>query len=167
MGLRADGSCYQDLYALGGRSFSIWSADGEQLYDSGAEFERITAAAYPDHFNSDHTANNFKGRSDDKGPEPQDVAIGTVAGRTYAFIGLERIGGVMVYDITDPRAPFHVQYLNNRDFRADPGTLAAGDLGPEGVLFIKASDSPIRVPMLAVANEVSGTTTLFRVDRTR
>lgn len=28
--------------------------------------------------------------------------MGTVNGRTYAFVGLERIGGVMICDITDP-----------------------------------------------------------------
>jgi hypothetical protein len=88
-----------------------------------------------------------------------------VAGRTYAFIGLER-SGVMVYDITDPRSPFYVTYVNNRDFSAEPGTRAAGDLGAEGLIFIDAKSSPIAVPLLVVANEVSGTTTLFRVDRT-
>ncbi len=162
-GLRADGQCYEELYSFGARSFSIWTTDGRQIYDSGSEFERITAEVYPDNFNSNHRANSFETRSDDKGPEPEDVTIGRVAGRTYAFIGLERIGGVMVYDISDPRAPFFIQYLNNRNFDALPGTSDAGDLGAEGLIFIEASDSPTRRPMLAVANEVSGTTTLFDI----
>jgi hypothetical protein len=166
-GLRADGSCYEDIYAFGGRSFSIWTTDGRQLYDSGAELERLTATAYPEFFNASNDESGFDSRSDDKGPEPEGVTIGRVASRTYAFIGLERIGGVMVYDITDPRAPVHLQYLNHRDFAADPESAAAGDLGPEGLLFIDAEDSPLGVPLLAVANEVSGTTTVFRVDRVR
>ncbi|MFJ9555931.1 choice-of-anchor I family protein [Nocardiopsis sp. NPDC101807] len=164
-GLREDGSCYEDVYAFGGRSFSIWTADGEQLFDSGADFERITAEAEPDFFNSNHTENSFESRSDDKGPEPEGVVLGEVSGRTYAFIGLERVGGVMVYDVTDPNAAFHVQYLNNRDFSAEPGTREAGDLGAEGLSFIAGDDSPVPgVPLLAVANEVSGSTTLYRVD---
>jgi hypothetical protein len=92
----------------------------------------------------------------------------TLWGRTYAFIGLERIGGVMVYDVTDPFAPSVVQYLNNRDFSAEPGTPEAGDPGAEGLTVIEASKSPIRgVPLLVIANEVSGTTTLFRIEQVR
>ncbi|QUX29269.1 choice-of-anchor I family protein [Nocardiopsis akebiae] len=164
-GLREDGSCYEDVYAFGGRSFSIFTAGGELLFDSGSDFERITAEAEPESFNSDHAENAFDNRSDDKGPEPEGVVLGEVAGRTYAFVGLERVSGVMVYDVTDPREASFVQYLNNRDFTAEPGTGEAGDLGAEGLAFISASDSPIRgVPVLAVANEVSGSTTLYRVD---
>jgi choice-of-anchor I-like protein len=162
-GLRADGSCYEDVYAFGGRSFSIWTTGGHQLFDSGADFERLTAEAYPDSFNANNTGNGFDSRSDDKGPEPEGLTVGRIAGHTYAFIGFERIGGIVVYDITDPRAAFPVQYLNHRDFAAEPGTRAAGDLGPEGLLFIGAEDSPAGVPLLAVANEVSGTTTLLQL----
>lgn len=156
--------CIDEVYAFGARSFSIWTTDGTQLYDSGSEMERITAETYPEFFNSNHRENTFETRSDDKGPEPEDVTIGKIRGRTYAFIGLERIGGVMVYDITDPRSVFFVQYLNNRDFTVEPGTPEAGDLGAEGLIFIEATDSPTGGPLLAVANEVSGTTTLFSVD---
>ncbi|MCC6295854.1 MAG: alkaline phosphatase, partial [Pseudomonadales bacterium] len=165
-GLRADGSCYEDIYAFGARSFSIWTADLEQVYDSGADYERVTAEMFPDHFNSNHRENSFDSRSDDKGPEPEGVTVAKLWGRTYAFVGLERIGGVMVHDITNPRAPVFVQYLNNRDFGAAPGTPEAGDLGAEGLMVIEAHKSPIPgVPLLAVANEVSGTTSLFRIGR--
>ena len=46
--------------------------------------------------------------------------IGTIGKRTYAFIGLERMGGIMVYDVTNPIAPVFVDYVNNRDFTVDP-----------------------------------------------
>ncbi len=175
-GLREDASCYEAIYALGARSFSIYNDRIEQVYDSGADFERITAEVYPEFFNSNHRENSFESRSDDKGPEPEHVSIAKLWGSTYAFIGLERIGGVMVYDVSNPYAPTFVQYINNRDFSAEPsltledGTVvsnpAAGDLGAEGMTVIDASKSPIPgVPLLAVANEVSGTTTLFRIDR--
>jgi hypothetical protein len=169
--------CYEELYAFGGRSFSIWTTDGEQVFDSGDELERVTAEAVPDFFNSNHSESNLEGRSDDKGPEPENLTIGRVQGRTYAFIGLERIGGVAVYDITAPRQARFVTYVNNRDFSVsmedvleagteDPGEALdrAGDLGAEGLTFVKGKDSPLGQPLLLVANEVSGTTTVFGVE---
>jgi hypothetical protein len=70
----------------------------------------------------------------------------------------------MVYDVTCPYAAQFVTYLNNRDFTGDAATGTAGDLGPEGITFIPARQSPDGHPMLAVANEVSGTTTLYRIE---
>ncbi|WP_296667529.1 choice-of-anchor I family protein [Demequina sp.] len=162
-GLSADGSCYEELYAFGARSFSIWTTDGTQVFDSGDDFEQITAAALPEVFNSSNDGTGLDNRSDNKGPEPEGLTIGQVGNKIYAFVGLERIGGVMVYDVTNPNASRFVTYVNNRDFEADPESAAAGDLGPEGLAFISASDSPTGVPMLAVGNEVSGTTTLFSI----
>ncbi len=92
------------------------------------------------------------------------MAVGEINGRTYAFVGLERIGGIMTWDITDPRNVFFVDYTNNRNFDAEPGTPESLDQGAEGVAFIAAKDSPTGQPMLAVGNEVSGTTTLFAID---
>ncbi|NJL48096.1 MAG: hypothetical protein HC929_12195 [Leptolyngbyaceae cyanobacterium SM2_5_2] len=97
------------------------------------------------------------------------MVIGEIDGKFYAFVGLERVGGIMVYDITDPASATFVQYLNNRDFSAavqlpDGSTNpAAGDLGPEGLTFIAAADSPNGQPLLVVANEVSGTTTIYEI----
>ncbi|SDQ67912.1 bifunctional metallophosphatase/5'-nucleotidase [Microbacterium sp. cf332] len=164
-GLPADGSCYDELYAFGSRSFSIWGTDGTLVFDSGDEFEQIIARVAPEYFDSNHTEANLEGRSDDKGPEPENLSIGTVGGRTYAFIGFERVGGVIVYDITDPTAASYVTYVNNRDFAADAESPAAGDLGPEGIQFIPALRSPSGEPLLVVGNEVSGTTTVYAVDQ--
>lgn len=158
---------YNELYAYGARSFSIWSQDGQRVFDSGSEFERITASLIPDNFNGNNDENSFDNRSDDKGPEPEAVVTGQINGQTFAFIGLERVGGIMVYNVTNPRNPQFVQYLNNRDFSAsqvDVEAGMAGDLGPEGMAFISADDSPNGKPMLAVGNEVSGTTTLYGID---
>lgn len=167
-GLSADGTCFEQLYTFGTRSFSIWDTAGTLVFDSGDAFEQITAEALPAFFNSNHTASNLEGRSDDKGPEPEGLAIGQVRGRTYAFVGFERVGGVAVFDITVPAESTFVTYVNNRDLAVsveDGGLLAeAGDLGPEGLTFLPAGASPTRQPMLAVANEVSGTTTLFGLE---
>lgn len=149
------------IAAFGGRSFSIWDAAGNLVFDSGDAIERITAELLPDFFNSSGENDSFDSRSDDKGPEPEALALGEIDGRTYAFVGLERIGGVMVWEITDPRAPVFVQYANNRDFTV--ADEEAGDLAPEGIAFVPAAESPTGVPLLIVANEFSGTTTVWEI----
>ncbi len=161
---------YDALYTYGTRSFSIWDGNGKLVFDSGDDFEQILAGQIPTGFNADgEKSNSFDSRSDDKGPEPEALAIGEIQGRTYAFIGLERAGGILVYDITNPYSPQFQRYLNNRDF-AVPVTLpngatnpAAGDLAPEGLTFIPADKSPTGRPILVAANEVSGTTTVYDV----
>ena len=176
-GLNEGKNCYDDLYTFGGRSFSIFTSDGKRVFDSGDQFEQITAELLPEHFNASHTDNKLDSRSDDKGPEPEGVTVGKINGRTYAFIGFERLGGVMVYDITDPEHPAYQAYINNRDFSVNMEELAddgedavqdglrrVGDLGAEGLVFVPATDSPNGHNLLLVGNEVSGTTTVFQVD---
>lgn len=164
---------FEELYVFGARSMAIFRVgdDGlELVFDTGSQMEETVAAAYPEHFNANHARNGtFDDRSDDKGPEPEGIAVGAVDGRTYAFVGLERIGGVMVYDITEPAATRFVQYVNNRDFSLpnEPDALTTTDLGAEGLHFVPAADSPDADgrPLLLVGNEVSGTTTVFAIDR--
>jgi hypothetical protein len=171
-GLDLDGDEYEDvtapateLFAYGARSFSIFDAGGELVFDSGDDFEQITAALIPEDFNSNNDENgSFDARSDDKGPEPEGIEVAHVYSKTYAFIGLERVGGIMVYDITNPRNPKFVEYVTTRDFGGDAEAGTAGDLGPEGITFIAPADSPNGEALLVVGNEVSGTTTIFRID---
>ena len=153
--------CLDTLYAYGARSFSIWTAAGEQVADTGNQLELVTATALPNNFNATDDADNFDNRSDDKGPEPEGVAVGEIDGRLYAFGLLERIGGVVVYDITDPTAPTLVQYVNNRSFTGE------GDYAPEGVVFVPARGTRGPDPWLVVANEVSGTTSIYAVRPTQ
>jgi DNA-binding beta-propeller fold protein YncE len=154
---------FDEIYVFGGRSFSIFDEDGNLVWDSGNDFEIRLAALLPDFFNANNDNNTFDNRSDDKGPEPEALTIGVVGDQIYAFIGLERIGGIMVYNITDPNNPIFVTYTNNRDFTQDVTSPLAGDLGPEGFLFIDPKDSPTGSSLLVVANEVSGTTSIYSV----
>lgn len=171
LGVAEGSETYDELYAFGARSFSIWDGTtGALVYDSGDALERITAEAYPEFFNASNTDNNLDSRSDNKGPEPEGVTTGKINGRTYAFIGLERIGGVMVYDVTVPTAPSFVQYINTRDFTKSldaeldpPEWQDAGDLGPEGLIFVPANESPTNTPLLIVAYEISGTLAIFDI----
>ena len=164
-GSDADGDGLVDrILAFGGRSFSIWTADGELVFDSGSALEQIVAATFPDDFNADGENDSFDTRSDAKGPEPEALAIGQIGDHIYAFVGLERIGGVVVYDITDPAQPRFVTYANNRNFAGDAEAGTAGDLAPEGIVFIAADQSPTGGPALLVANELSGSTTLWSIE---
>lgn len=150
---------FDEIHVFGSRGFSIWNAaTGAQVYDSGDRIEQITAAALPANFNASNTSNAFDDRSDNKGPEPEGVTVGRIDGRDYAFVGLERIGGVMVFDVTDPTAPTYVQYVNNRNFGQTP---PGPDSGAEIVRFVDAARSPTGQPLILVANEVSGSVTII------
>lgn len=155
------------IYTIGSRSFTIWTDNGALVWDSGDQFEQITAQRFPQNFNASNTNNTRKNRSDDKGPEPEDVKVARIGDSLYAFVGLERIGGVMTYNITNPNAPYFVDYVNNRDFSVTPNVAnvnSVGDLGPEGVLWIPASQSPNGKGLVVLTNEISGTVTLFEAN---
>ncbi|MBC8041207.1 MAG: esterase-like activity of phytase family protein, partial [Opitutaceae bacterium] len=160
---------YSELYSFGGRSFTIWNDAGVQVFDSGDLIEQIIAAdpVYGAIFNAGHTNITRDDRSDDKGPEPEALAVGTINGSVYAFIGLERVGGFVTFDVTDPAAPRFLGYMNNRNPAITPALGVGGDVGPEGLLFIEAKASPTRKPMLAITNEVSSTVTLYNIDVVR
>jgi hypothetical protein len=155
-GKNSSGQC-TELYSFGARSFSIWTSSLTRVFDSGDELERRTQSLPNVVFNASHSNNTLDGRSTSKGPEPEGVTVATFGGKTFAFIGLERVGGVMVYDVTNPAAPSFVTYLNSR-------TEDTGDRGPEGLTFIRASDSPNGQPLLIVGNETSGTTAVLQIN---
>lgn len=156
---------YDSIHVFGARSFSIWTDYGMLVFDSGDDFEQITALASPAGFNSGNDANgSFDTRSDNKGPEPEGVALGKINGRLYAFVGLERIGGIMVYDVTNPFSPAFIQYINTRNFGGNPAAGNAGDLGPEGLVFVDKSSSPNHQFLLIVTNEISGTSAVYQID---
>ena len=166
-----------NLYTFGGRSFSIRNANGSLVWDSGSEFEEIALRDYPTAFNSDSSGSSIAamiqsqpgrldGRSTSKGVEPEALAVGSVGTQTFAFIGLERMGGIMAYDISKPNAPQFISYTNlvlAGLARANNTTPGSYDVSPEGLVFVPAAQSPTSKPLLISANEFSGTTTLYEV----
>ena len=155
---------FDQVYAFGGRSFSILNANtGALVHDSGDLLERLTStdAAFGSIFNASNTAGNpvRKNRSDDKGPEPEGTTTGMIRDTTYAFISLERQGGVVAMNVNDPANPRLVAYANNRSL-----TTGAGDQGPEGLVFVSAANSPTGAPLLILANEVSSTVSVYQVN---
>lgn len=170
---------YDTLYSYGGRSFSIRDESGDLVFDSGDAIEQFLASDdcklgsdrsidCADYFNTGHDEGDaMDSRSDAKGPEPEGLTIGQIGDKHFLFLGLERMGGVLVYDITDPMAPVYQDYLNSRetwDVDPDAGNLEGyGDLGPEGLVFIPAADSANGKALLVVGNEVSGSTAIYEV----
>jgi len=155
----ADGDI-DELYSYGSRSFSIWDSVGNLVWDSKDEIEQYMLANHTPFFNCNSgKQSKADSRSDDKGPEPEAITVGTIDGKTYAFLGLERQGGIMVYDITDPTAPVFDQYVHTMD--TNTGLMI--DIAPEGLVFVPASESHTTNNMLIVSNEVSGTTTVYEL----
>ena len=165
-------------YLFGGRTFTIYEA-GEngvtEIFTSGDDFEALTAQYLPDYYNCSNDNAVVDDRSGKKGPEAESVTVGTVDGRTYAFVALERTGGVMVYDVTEPASAQYVNHINTRDFASvvegseeyEDGELdkwvTGGDVAPEGLLFLDASVSPTGEALLLAACEVSGTVAVYQV----
>ncbi|MBK7425880.1 MAG: choice-of-anchor I family protein [Saprospiraceae bacterium] len=152
---------YDQIHCLGTRSFSIFDAEnGELVFDSGDDME-FYISQHPDFskiFNADHEENTPKARSRSKGPEPEGVSMATLSDKNYAFVSLERVGGVMIYDVTNPAEPIFVDYSNTRST-----SVYEGDNGAETSVFIPSITSPDTKPYLIIANEISGTLTIYEV----
>jgi hypothetical protein len=99
-------------YEGGSRGFTIFSAEGEVLFDSGNALEQLAMRIghYPE------------GRSDAKGVEPEGLEVATFGEDRLIFVGTERASFVAVY----------------RDSGAEPDYLQAlpSGIGPEGLLAI-------------------------------
>lgn len=155
---------FDQIHLLGARSFSIRSTTGALLWDSGNDLETRMAGLYAANFNASNTNNTFDDRSDNKGPEPEGCTVADLGGSTYAFIGLERQGGVMVYDVSNPLGPVFVQHVISRNYGVATNLAGAGDLAPEVMMVVQAADSPTGLPLLLVANEISGSLAVYSVE---
>jgi hypothetical protein len=153
---------FDEIHSFGARSFSIWNGKtGTLEFDSGDDFEKITAAdpTYWSLFNVSNDNNSFKNRSDNKGPEPEGLTLARIMNKDFAFVSLERTGGFITYDISNPVVPVFVDYQNNRAL----GGVAGGDLGPEGIIYINAFDSPVDTGLIVIANEISATISVYYI----
>lgn len=129
-----------EIYSIGARSFSVWNGNnGAQIYDSKNELDAKAnvAGVYDD------------ARSDDKSIEPEGITIGVVGKKTIAFVGMERVDAVAIYDVTNPAAPVFLQLVK------------CGD-APEGVLLIAAKDSPVKKSLLVVSSEEDGLIKVYK-----
>ncbi|CAA0095130.1 choice-of-anchor I family protein [Zhongshania aliphaticivorans] len=143
-----------EISAFGARSFSIWSEEGVLMYDSGSDLAKVSQAVVGAGFNDRDQA------SDDSGAEPKGVALLSSGNRIYAFISLERTGGIAIYDITSPLGVQFVQYVNNRDFANSNQGQGSGDIGADGIAAFFLNSSAY----LAVANAQTGNVRVIKVD---
>ncbi len=188
-------------YMYGGRGFTIFEVTDSGLkvaYEVGNKVEALTAKYLPaEYFNCSNDNNKTEDRSGKKGAEVESIKIGEVNGEIYAFVALERVSGIMVYNISNPTSAKFVNYMNTRDFDDvlgnpaeeideetfeypageeswydyDDGELdhyiTKGDIAPEGLAFVSAENSPNGYPMLLTSNEVSGTVTAIKLGNTQ
>ena len=155
---------FDEIHLIGGRSFAIWNTTTKAVaFDSKDDFEQYLAKTPENEpiFNTDHESNARKSRSTSKGPEPEGLVIAGIEGKQYAFISLERQGGVMVYDISNPADVKFVDYKNPRNV-----ATYGGDNGPEGIIHISNTASPDGKHYILVANEISGTISIYRLNKT-
>jgi len=66
----------------------------------------------------------------------------------------------MVYDITDPAHAKFVNYINSREF----DSAIQGDVSPEGLCFVPASENANGKALVLAACEVSGTLGVYACD---
>lgn len=147
------------LHTFSSRSFSIFDGEGNLVFDSGAEFAEIVAKVAPERFLDDDGGPD-QNRADAKGSEPEAIAVGQIGAATFAFIGLERDSGIMIYDITSPARATFVNYIPGKFVDLTPAGETAAQ-GPEVITFIPASASASGLPQIAVAYEISGTTIVY------
>ncbi|MFD2562829.1 choice-of-anchor I family protein [Aquimarina rubra] len=141
---------YDEIYVYGGRSFTIWNTSGNVIYDSGDFIGKKTFELEPLLFNNDE--GQVDDRSDDKGAEPEAVETLKIDDRTLLFVGLERTGGAMVFDISNPTNPTFLDWMIDTD-----------DVGPEGLIAVKASDSPTGNDLVIITHEVSNTVAIYEI----
>jgi hypothetical protein len=161
---------YEELYAYGTRSFSIFDGDtGALVFDSANDFETTVAAQISDDY---FATRPKKGkwyatdeRSEKKSIEPEALTLSKIRDKTFAYIGLEKQGGFFVYDITNPNAPTFVEYNNDIDYTKsfDPDTESTpvdiDDMAPEGSVTFTQNDKNYYV----LSNEVSGTVSIYEL----
>ena len=136
------------VLTYGGRSFSILDSSGNIVFDSAGQIEQFIAT-------TGLVANGGAwddSRSDAKGPEPEAVTVSEINGQVYAFVGLERAQGVMVYNVTDPADVTFTGFVRN-----------SVDLRPEGITIVEAADSPTGKGLMLVANEGSNTLSTYEI----
>ncbi|KAJ1490231.1 hypothetical protein T484DRAFT_3368508 [Baffinella frigidus] len=157
----------------------MMSRTRQVVFDSGSAFERISSEMFRSTFNTDNgdvdktPEDNMDGRSDDKGPEVESLALGHQCGQTMAFVGCERTSQIFVYDISDPtNVVFQSAIDVIGDTKASPlanydamdptkkedRTMAhLGTWDPEAISYDQEHN------LLVVSGSVSGTVAVFEV----
>lgn len=133
----------------GTRSFSIWDAETGALVGDTGSLESLLLGLFPDlhNINGEDGDDTFDDRSDDKGPEPEAITYGRVGSNHYVFVGMERQGAILMFNVNDPAHPVFVAAIDN---------VSDGLVAPECLVFVSAANSPTDNPLLLAGYEVGG-----------
>jgi hypothetical protein len=149
---------FDEIHTFGARSFSILeSSNMKQVYESGNDFEKITCMDLAYSKLNERYSKMNENKFDSRGPEPEHVVTGKIGAKLYAFITLERYGGVIVYNISNPAKPHFVQYAN-----INPDNSKSR---PEGILFISENESPVKKNLVVIANEGMSTVDVYEIKK--
>ena len=167
-----DGDGDIDTIHLRGSNSMTMYRNGLAIWDSGDLLDQIQTAAFgvaningSHSLSSDKATMNYVGqdRSDDKGAEPEGVAVGMVGDRRIAVLGLERMSALAVFDITQPRSPVFIEWLQMLPAKATP----AKDVkywSPEGIVFVSADKSPSGKALIITSYELSGSLSIHQIE---
>jgi len=173
----------KSAYSFGTRSFSVWKSNtvsgifkADLVYDSGDLLENLAKEKRGNLFNADWDTTTgaikaIDARSASKGPEPEGIAVGSAYNRKWMALTLERDGGVVLFDVTKPETPQYVDYINTSiptgNIVTGKATATAGDVSPEGVMFVQPLDSPTATALVIVSYELSGTVAIYEIPSKR
>ena len=167
-----DGDGDIDTIHLRGSNSMTMYRNGLAIWDSADLLDQIQTAAFGvANINGSHSLSSDKatmnyvgqGRSDDKGSEPEGVAVGMVGDRRIAVLGLERMTALAVFDITQPRSPVFIEWLQMVPTKATP----AKDVkywSPEGIVFVAADKSPSGKALIITSYELSGSLSIHQIE---
>ncbi len=160
-----------NIHLRGTNSMTIYRS-GSVIWDSGELLDQIQTQAFgvaningSHSLSSDKNTMNYVGqdRSDDKGAEPEGVAVGMVGDRRIAVLGLERMTALAIFDITDPKKPIFQEWIQMLPTKATP----AKDVkhwSPEGIVFVPADKSPSGKALIITSYELSGSLSIHQIE---
>jgi hypothetical protein len=167
-----DGDGDIDTIHLRGSNSMTMYRNGIAIWDSADLLDQIQTQAFgvaningSHSLSADKATMNYVGqdRSDDKGAEPEGVAVGMVGDRRIAVLGLERMSALAVFDITQPGSPVFLEWLQMLPTKATP----AKDVkhwSPEGIVFVPANKSPSGKALIITSYELSGSLSIHQME---
>ena len=167
-----DGDGDIDTIHLRGSNSMTMYRNGLVIWDSANLLDQIQTQAFgvaningSHSLSSDKSTMNYVGqdRSDDKGSEPEGVAVGMVGDRRIAILGLERMTALAIFDITVPGNPIFQEWLQMLPTKATPAKEVK-HFSPEGIVFVPADKSPSGKALIITSYELSGSLSIHQIE---
>jgi hypothetical protein len=167
-----DGDGDIDTIHLRGSNSMTMYRNGLVIWDSANLLDQIQTQAFgvaningSHSLSSDKSTMNYVGqdRSDDKGSEPEGVAVGMVGDRRIAILGLERMTALAIFDITVPGNPIFQEWLQLLPTKATPAKEVK-HFSPEGIVFVPADKSPSGKALIITSYELSGSLSIHQIE---